>query len=366
MSATATGELPGFSMVMTCYNVGRFVREAILSCLAQDYAGPLELIIVQDCPKDDTPRVIADTLAGYGGPVPVTVLEHKRNRGVSGATDTGWAAARHPWIIMVDGDDIQLPDRCSKTARVIADNPGLAMIIMSAQKFSDENPDLGILRYCADYYKAEDVPALKLLESPKDRADNYLHHGNNPRLNGYGCTMAFCRELYGQWGNLCRGWDEDGQFAQDPAWELRAFLGHKVCGSLELACRYRLHESNIFSRKESFTYAGLLAKERADARYAAFRVRTLRRMLEDLERARAEGLTDWSAADLDGLVDFLMRKLHGCLLRADWWSVSLVERIRRIRLHKQKADFLVGKWALPRLLPLHLYALLARWQNRKP
>lgn len=120
-----------------------------------------------------------------------------------------------------------------------------------------------------------------------------------------------------------------------------------VCGSSELACRYRIHENNIFSRKEKYDYPGILAQERAKVKYAAFRERTNIHMLQDVERAGHDGLTEWSEDDIRELELFLMRKLHGTQVRANWWNVSLYEKIHRIRSHKGKADFLVRDWALP-------------------
>ena len=357
-----TGMLP-LSLVMTCYNVEKYIREAILSCLQQDYTGPMQLVIVDDASTDGTASVIDQTLAEHAQGRDVTVLRHDKNKGVSAATDTGWAAARHPWIVMVDGDDIQYPDRCAKTARIVTEHPDLLMIVMCAQKFSDENPDLGIQPYCLEKYR-EVMPQLHKLDSAHDRAKNYLHLGCEPRLDGFGCAMAFSRALYEKWGNLCRDWEDDGHYAQDPAWEVRAYLTGPVCGSREVACKYRIHETNIFNRKESYDYQGILAQERAKVKYAAFRELTNIHMLEDMDRARQEGFTDWSREDLQELESFLMQRLHGTQLRANWWSASLAEKIHRIRIHKDKAEFPVRRWAIPRLLPLHLFAAWRWWRER--
>ena len=363
MSDNSDPQLLPLSMVMTCYNVGRYVREAILSCLQQDYKGPMQLVIVNDASTDNTAEEIDKVLAGHAAGWDVTVLKHDRNKGVATATDTGWAAAKHPWIVMVDGDDIQYPDRCAKTARIAAEHPDLLMIVMCAQKFSDVNPDMGILPYCVKNYKGE-IPQLHKLDFAHDRAMNYLHLGCKPRINGFGCSMAFARSLYEKWGNLCRDWEDDGHYAQDPAWEVRAYLTGPVCGSREVACKYRLHETNIFNRKESYDYQGILAQERAKVKYAAFRERTNIHMLEDVDRARQEEFTDWTEEDLQELESFLMLRLHGTQLRANWWDATLAEKIHRIRIHKGKAEFPVRHWAIPRLLPLHLFASWRWWRER--
>ena len=48
-----------FSIVITCYNQSAFIRDAIGSALAQDYADK-EIIIVDDGSTDDTPNLIRE------------------------------------------------------------------------------------------------------------------------------------------------------------------------------------------------------------------------------------------------------------------------------------------------------------------
>ena len=363
MNDTPQAEPLAFSLVMTCYNVAKFVRENIISCLQQDYPGQMQLILVNDASTDNTAAVIEETIAEYGQGKDVTILHHKVNRGVSAATDTGWAAAKHPWIIMVDGDDIQCADRCANTARLVAEHPELSMIIMTARMFSDENPDMGILPYSMDI-DADAMLDLHELRTPVERAMNYLHRGYEPCLNGFGCCMAFRRTLYEKWGNMCKGPEDDGHFIQDAVWELRAFLRAPVCGSSMVACNYRIHENNIHSSKRESTYAGILAHERSKERYALCRKLDFEHMLDDVKRAREEGLTDWSEEHLEELESFLHRKLHGRQLRAKWWDASLYEKIRRILIHRGKADFIVRDWAIPRLLPLRVFAAWRWWRER--
>ena len=50
---------PLVSIVLPTYNGARYLPEAIESCLAQTY-GNWELIVVDDCSQDATPRIIAE------------------------------------------------------------------------------------------------------------------------------------------------------------------------------------------------------------------------------------------------------------------------------------------------------------------
>src|SRR4029079_4361219 len=50
------------SIVLPVYNGGQFLRQSIESCLTQTHRN-LELILVDDCSKDDTPAIIAEYAA---------------------------------------------------------------------------------------------------------------------------------------------------------------------------------------------------------------------------------------------------------------------------------------------------------------
>ena len=97
-----------------------------------------------------------------------------------------------------------------------------------------------------------------------------------------------------------------------------------------------------------------------------FRIGTCRHLLLDWERARAEKLTLWSESDMEALLDFIRRKLHGSCACGNWWQASFCEKIRRIRQYRRSADRPVLRWGAPRLLPLWLFAALVRIGFMKP
>ena len=102
----------GISMVITCYNRANFIRESIISCIKQEYNGPLQIIVVDDASTDSSVEVIEATVHEFGAGRDIEIIRLPENRGVAGATDAGWAKAKHEWILIVDGDDIQDPLRC--------------------------------------------------------------------------------------------------------------------------------------------------------------------------------------------------------------------------------------------------------------
>jgi glycosyltransferase involved in cell wall biosynthesis len=88
------------SVVIPCYNQGRFLGEAVASAAAQ---GELlsEIVVVDDGSTDETP-----TVATRDGSV--RYLRQER-RGLSEARNSGWRASSGDYVVFLDADDRLLP-----------------------------------------------------------------------------------------------------------------------------------------------------------------------------------------------------------------------------------------------------------------
>ncbi len=76
------------SVIITCYNLEKYISRAINSCLNQTMAqGDYEIIVVDDCSSDKS----WDIISGFGSII--TAVKHKENSGVSVASNTGIKAA---------------------------------------------------------------------------------------------------------------------------------------------------------------------------------------------------------------------------------------------------------------------------------
>jgi glycosyltransferase involved in cell wall biosynthesis len=112
---------PAVSVILCAYNYERYVGQAVDSALAQDYAGAVEVIVVDDGSTDGTPEV----LAGYGDAVRVI---RRPNGGLNAATDTGVAAARGDYLTFLDADDFWPADRLSRLAKVLDARPEVGVV----------------------------------------------------------------------------------------------------------------------------------------------------------------------------------------------------------------------------------------------
>jgi glycosyltransferase involved in cell wall biosynthesis len=86
------------TVVIPCFNHGRFLLESVESALAQD-GGPPKVIVVDDGSTDEATRTALDEL-----PSGVELIR-QQNSGVSVARNTGFERSDSELLLMVDADD---------------------------------------------------------------------------------------------------------------------------------------------------------------------------------------------------------------------------------------------------------------------
>ncbi|PTU76494.1 glycosyltransferase family 2 protein [Pseudomonas mangrovi] len=101
----SNSDTPLISVVIPAYNYGHLLPRALDSVLAQ-WAADLELIVVDDGSRDDTPQV----LAGYVARHPQLRAIRQDNAGAAAARNHGIRQARGRYALLLDADDELLPD----------------------------------------------------------------------------------------------------------------------------------------------------------------------------------------------------------------------------------------------------------------
>jgi glycosyltransferase involved in cell wall biosynthesis len=106
-------ESPLVTFVVLTYKQDEFVREAILSALAQTYS-PLQIIISDDASTDRTASITQDIIDGYTGPHSININVNDRNLGIGAHVNEVFRAAQGDLIILAGGDDISHTERTSR------------------------------------------------------------------------------------------------------------------------------------------------------------------------------------------------------------------------------------------------------------
>ena len=113
---------PFLSVLIDTYNHERFIEEAILSVLSQDFpASEREILVVDDGSTDRTPEILAKF-------APQIRILRKANGGQASAFNHGIPECRGELIAFLDGDDWWAPDKLTRVTDAMAANPEVGFV----------------------------------------------------------------------------------------------------------------------------------------------------------------------------------------------------------------------------------------------
>jgi glycosyltransferase involved in cell wall biosynthesis len=113
---------PLITVLITTYNYGQFIEEAIDSVFAQDFpVDKVEILVVDDGSSDNT----SERVGKYGSRIRYL---YKTNGGQASALNFGIAEARGQIIALLDADDLFLPGKLALVADAFQQDPKLGMV----------------------------------------------------------------------------------------------------------------------------------------------------------------------------------------------------------------------------------------------
>lgn len=119
------------SVVITCFNLERYIGDAIRSVLEQDFSGAVEILVIDDCSVDGSRNVILS----FPG---VRYIRTVQNTGVLLATTLGLSETTHDIVFFLDGDDLWYPEK----------------LRLAVERF-ENNERLGLLTHDLDYIDSD-------------------------------------------------------------------------------------------------------------------------------------------------------------------------------------------------------------------
>jgi glycosyltransferase involved in cell wall biosynthesis len=200
------------SVVIACYNQGRFLGDAIESALAQTYA-PVQVIVVDDGSTDRTSQVAS----AY----PVKCLR-QRNAGAPAARNNGFRESRGRFVLFLDADDRLLPEAIATGCDALAAHPDWAFAT-------------GHVRLIGGDGAAESTP-------PQDHAggDQFLALLRSNYIWTPGAVL-YRRDVLDSGGPF----DPSAKASADYELNLRLARRHPVGCHHQVVLEYRRHESNM-------------------------------------------------------------------------------------------------------------------------
>ncbi len=180
------------SIIMPSYNTGKFLAETIDSVLAQTYQN-WELIIVDDCSKDDTEEILGKYLQDSR----ISFVKNEVNSGAAVSRNRALRQAKGKWIAFLDSDDLWHPRKLEKQIQFMLTN-GYDFSYTCYEEIDEASRPLGRLvtgpsrisktgmfRYCwpgclTVMYNAEAVGLVQIVDIKKN--------------NDYAMWLKVCRK----------------------------------------------------------------------------------------------------------------------------------------------------------------------------
>ncbi len=105
------------SIIMPTYNCGGYIGETIDSVISQTYDN-WELIIVDDCSKDDTEKVVKK----FKNDNRIRYIKLERNSGAAVARTEAMKKAKGDYMAFLDSDDLWYPEKLEKQLKFMKEN----------------------------------------------------------------------------------------------------------------------------------------------------------------------------------------------------------------------------------------------------
>ncbi|MBS7562851.1 glycosyltransferase [Mucilaginibacter sp. Bleaf8] len=124
------------SIIIPCYNYGKYLSQALDSVASQAYAH-WECIIVDDGSTDNTadvakPYTLADNRFKY---------IYQKNAGLSAARNTGIAASKGKYLQLLDADDMLESNKLKLQVAELESNPDIDLLYSDIRLFDDQDSD---------------------------------------------------------------------------------------------------------------------------------------------------------------------------------------------------------------------------------
>jgi len=141
--------MPEVSVIIPCYNQGKYLNDAVDSVLAQSYTD-FEIIVVNDGSNDDyTNQVLADFNR------PRTHVLVTGNQGLAAARNNGITESRGTFILPLDADDRIEPDYMKKAVTLLKNDAEAGIVYSRGRLFGAVDtdwdlPDFSLRRMLVD------------------------------------------------------------------------------------------------------------------------------------------------------------------------------------------------------------------------
>lgn len=149
-------EKPLISIIITNYNYGEFISDAINSCFNQTYPN-LEILIIDDGSTDKSEKIIK----GFADTHKIKYIKQK-NQGVVFARNKGLSKAIGEFIVFLDADD-KLPEDYVQKLYERQIETSADIVYTDMQKFGEDDSFLELPEFNSEIIKSRNIVGMNAL-----------------------------------------------------------------------------------------------------------------------------------------------------------------------------------------------------------
>lgn len=208
------------SFLVVTYNQEKYVEEALVSALNQDYPC-LEIVISDDGSSDGTWSVIKKTVGSYYGPHKIIIRRNEINSGLATNFNNGLKECSGELIVVQAGDDISESNRVQKLVELWIKNNKKPDLLYSNIKRINMHGEL---------IRVDDhIHVIPSIEEIKD-GSFYIAGG---------MAAAYTKRLFDKYGLLA-----PEVKTEDYVLSFRALLAGGIAFDPEALLKYRIHDES--------------------------------------------------------------------------------------------------------------------------
>jgi glycosyltransferase involved in cell wall biosynthesis len=227
---------PLISVIITNYNYGRYLRQAIDSALRQTYPN-VEVIVVDDGSQDDS----AEVAKSYGEKVRFI---SQQNQGVSVARNRGVEESAGEFVAFLDADDFWFPEKLQKQAEQLMADLDLGLVHSGIQEINGDGAKLETIIEGMEGWVAREMLLFE-----------------RPVIHSLGSTGLIRRSAFDAVG----GFDPELSTSADWDFCYQVALRQRIGFIAEPLVYYRVHGSNMHGNIKLMEHDVMICYQKAFA-----------------------------------------------------------------------------------------------------
>jgi glycosyltransferase involved in cell wall biosynthesis len=223
------------SIILPIYNVEKYLKQALDSCLEQTLDG-IEIICIDDCSTDNSKEILKEYTNRYSN---IKTIYLDKNSGQGYARNRGLEIANGNYIMFLDPDDWLEKDACELAYNQITQNNN-DFVMFTYKRCNDITNEITINKtYLKAFQELKDSPSINLSEM------------DTPFVKASFVWVQIYNKEFLNVNNI--SYNENLRIGEDLSFYFRAILYSKSVSILDKPLyNYRLHLSSTTQTKQNF------------------------------------------------------------------------------------------------------------------